>query len=382
LSCAGLFAGIGGLELGLQRAGHAILLLCEVDAAARSVLETGFARVPIVHDIRKLRNLPPGTDLVAAGFPCQDLSQAGGTGGISGVNSSLIGEVFRLLRRRRVPWVLLENVPFMLHLDGGRAVGVIAEELERLRYQWAYRMVDSRAFGVPQRRLRVFLLASRREDPRDVIYADDGGEPPTNGCTRGLACGFYWTEGRRGLGWAVDAVPPLKGGSGVGVPAPPAVMLADGRIVTPGITDAERLQGFPVNWTKPAELVARKSRRWILVGNAVTVQVARWIGERLASPGVYKAEAGDTSLGRASGWPRAAYNVGSGRFRASASAWPVRRKPRPLALFLRQSSPLSLKATAGFLTRARESSLRFPDGFLESVEAHLSRMKQQSGALG
>src|SRR4051794_13715391 len=86
LRVAGLFAGIGGIELGLHRAGHSTTLLCEIDEAADAVLVEWFPGVPLVRDVRKLKALPD-VDLVAAGFPCQDLSQAGRTAGIRGNNS-------------------------------------------------------------------------------------------------------------------------------------------------------------------------------------------------------------------------------------------------------------------------------------------------------
>ena len=90
------------------------------------------------------------------------------------------------------------------------------------------------------------------EDPRPVLFGDDGGERVTP-FDRNLLCGFYWTEGLRGLGWAVDAVPTLKGGSTIGIPSPPAIWNPkDGSITTPSITDAERLQGFEPDWTQPA----------------------------------------------------------------------------------------------------------------------------------
>src|SRR5262249_43455119 len=162
---------------------------------------------------------PRGTQLVAAGFPCQDLSQAGKTKGIEGSRSGLVAEVFRLLARDRVPWLLLENVPFMLQLAGGRALDVIIESIDALGYQWAYRVGASLAFGLPQRRERVFLLASRSEDPRGVLFADSAERPEPPSPWHSVACGFYWTEGVRGLGWAVDAVPTLKGGSTVGIPS-------------------------------------------------------------------------------------------------------------------------------------------------------------------
>src|SRR5215468_453878 len=117
LRVAGLFAGVGGIELGLHRAGHTSELLCEIDEGARAVLAARFPGVDLHGDVRELRDLPP-IDLVAAGFPCQDLSQAGRTAGISGANSGLVGEVFRLLDGMKggPRWLLLENVPNMLKL--------------------------------------------------------------------------------------------------------------------------------------------------------------------------------------------------------------------------------------------------------------------------
>ncbi len=126
-------------------------------------------------------------------------------------------EVFRLLKGRRVPWVLLENVPFMLHLGKGRALEVVVSELERLGYSWAYRVVDARAFGLPQRRERVYIVAALDDDPRRVLFADESGPLEDDAApSEAPAFGFYWTEGLRGLGWAADAVPTLKGGSSVG----------------------------------------------------------------------------------------------------------------------------------------------------------------------
>ena len=89
---AGLFAGIGGLELGMHRSGHTTELLCDVLPAARAVLNARFPGVPYRDDITKLRSLPGSVDLLCAGFPCQDLSQAGRTAGLDGERSGLIGE--------------------------------------------------------------------------------------------------------------------------------------------------------------------------------------------------------------------------------------------------------------------------------------------------
>jgi DNA (cytosine-5)-methyltransferase 1 len=361
----------------LQRAGHHAELLCDNDPAAMAVLEAKFPSVQRHGDVTTLSNVPNGTTLISAGFPCQDLSQAGTTKGIAGSRSGLVGEVFRLIRSSNTPWVLLENVPFMLQLARGEAMNVITSALEDLGYSWAYRVVDSRAFGLPQRRRRVYLIASNVADPRTILFADEAtatGEPRSNG--HPISYGFYWTEGLRGLGWAVDAVPTLKGGSTIGIPSPPAVLLSDGRIVTPSVEDAEKLQGFPSGWTKPAERVGKRSLRWKLVGNAVSVPAARWIGKRLRTPSACL-EFATRELVDHRHWPNAAWNVGSGRTAVVASEFPVHRKMRSLEpLISKRATNLSARATAGFLARATKSQLRFATHFLPAVRAHLERMER------
>lgn len=378
LETAGLFAGIGGFELGLARADHRARVFCEIDPAAQAVLKHQFAKIPIVSDVTKIGELceaiPREVELLTAGFPCQDLSQAGSSAGIDGARSGLVSHVFKLLQRRPVPWVIIENVPFMLRLDKGRAMKRIVSKLERLGYRWAYRVIDSSAFGVPQRRERVFLVASLDEDPRGVLLADEscGSVQPSSIGT--LAHGFYWTEGNRGLGWAVDSVPTLKGGSSVGIPSPPAILMPDLSVITPDIRDAERLQGFPDGWTEAALEVAKRGVRWRLVGNAVTVSVAEWLGRRLAVPAEYDAGC-DRPFKLGAPWPTAAWFDGVHRGIAAVSKWPLCQPRERLHRFLRyDGAPLSARASEGFLSRAMASNLRFADGFLEAVEGHYQRI--------
>src|ERR1700759_4349298 len=107
LRVVGLFAGIGGIERGLSQGGHETQLMCEIEPSARRVLEHRFPEIDLKDDVRKLKSIP-GADLLTAGFPCQDLSQAGKTAGISGNQSGLVAEVFRLLGRSGGPtWLLL-----------------------------------------------------------------------------------------------------------------------------------------------------------------------------------------------------------------------------------------------------------------------------------
>jgi DNA (cytosine-5)-methyltransferase 1 len=378
LTVTALFAGIGGIERGLHAAGHSTVLLCEIDDGAKRVLDARFPGIPLVDDVRALDALPECT-MVSAGFPCQDLSQAGRTAGIKGRQSRLVEEVLRLVRDAPgVRWLCLENVPFMLQLERGRAMRFLTTSLEALGFSWAYRVVDARAFGLPQRRQRVILLASRTEDPREILLTEDAGEPGPVADWTDLACGFYWTEGLKGLGWAVDAVPTLKGGSTIGIPSQPAIWMASGEIVVPHICDAERMQGFPADWTEPAVGGKLKhGHRWKLVGNAVSVPVAHWLGERLLDPEPYDASS-DAAVPERAPWPKAAWGTDGQVYRAEVSAWPVRKPYRHLAEFLEHpTQPLSARATSGFLSRAQTGHLRFPDGFLEAVEAHLDRVKTE-----
>lgn len=371
----GLFAGIGGLELGLSEFGWSTDVLCEIDPGAQAVLRHHFPNAELHTDVTEFASLPGDTELVAAGFPCQDLSQAGKTVGITGARSGLVDEVFRLVRPQSSPrWLLLENVPFMLRLGKGAAMRHVTTALEEMGYTWAYRVVDARAFGLPQRRQRVLMLASRTEDPREVLFSDDAGVAEQLSADD-YPCGFYWTEGLRGLGWAVNAVPTLKGGSSIGIASPPAVRLLDGQLVTPGIIDAERLQGFDPDWTLPALTVpkVRAGHRWKLVGNAVSTRMAAWVGDRLDNPTTYDSQL-DSPLKVGDPWPIAAWGRAGVAHKVAVSEWPVQHEYENLSGFLEDAKPLSARATAGFLRRARQSSLRFAPGFLDEVSAHLDVM--------
>lgn len=366
LRVAGLFAGVGGIELGLERAGHETRLLCEVDPGARAVLGERFPQARLVGDVRELQGLPRGIDLLTAGFPCQDVSPVGPTLGLGGTKSSLVGEVFRLIRKSRPDWVLLENVPFMLRLHSGAVIARVVEGLEEAGYRWAYRTIDTRAFGLPQRRLRVFILASRVAKPGGVLFRGDHSirEIPAD---RATGFGFYWTEGNRGLGWGVDCVPTLKGGSAFGMVSAPAVWMKTGEILVPSITAGERLQGLPAGWSEPAERVVRPGRRWTFVGNAVSVPVARWIGEGLArseEPVDLTGLVGEFP----SRWPAAAFGDRRGRYSVTLGTWPVKRSWRPIAGFLEGAAePLSPRAAAGFHSRLTRSSLRYDPEFAAAV---------------
>lgn len=380
----GLFAGIGGIEEGFRTAlgaGVETTLLCESWLPAQQVLADQLPDVPLHPDVRTLAAIPADTDVLAAGFPCTDLSQAGRTAGIRGEQSGLVAHVFRLIDAAGPVgprWLLIENVLNMLMLDRGEAMRFLVDALEARGYRWAYRVVDSRFAGVPQRRRRVLLLASRTEDPRAVLFADDAGEPVSSRY-RADAFGFYWTEGRGGLGWAEDAVPTLKGGSTIGIPSPPAVWFPDApagrQLLRPSIEEAERAQGFPPGWTAAAEGSGRKGPRWKMVGNAVTVGVAAWLAGRIIAPATVGVKAAPLAAGR---WPLAACGDRTRRWSVSISEYPEHSRYLHLSDLVDQASasPLSRRATAGFWSRLTSANLgRYP-GFREAVACHLAEAER------
>jgi DNA (cytosine-5)-methyltransferase 1 len=394
----------------LEQAGHRATFLCELMPEARAVLSAAsdrednhraFIDATLDVDVTNpdlVARLPGRIGILAAGFPCQDLSQAGKTSGINGRRSGLIGHVLQILKVRpragRPRWIILENVPFMRHLGSGIAMDVVLNRLSMLGYAWAYREIDALAFGLPQRRKRLFIVACLlgEGDPRRILLEGDFDQDDGRrgaGWRAGRACGFYWTEGNRGVGWADDAVPPLKGGSGFGIPSPPAVILPPcGHIVVPTIRDAERLQGFPRGWTEAAAEADHRGerRRWVLVGNAVSVPIAQWIGERL-SLASQPLELDGYPIPAGSRWPAAAWRVDPGgpRFAAPVTGWPVRRSGTSLLSLLEEEEydrpALSLKAASGFLSRFEASSLlkRDPEhraAFLEILRNHVVRAQQ------
>lgn len=375
-SVVGLYAGIGGFELGFEGLGHRPIALADKDEHCRTVLSQRFPTAKIEADVADLAEIPASARIVTAGFPCQNLSMAGDKSGLSGSKSGDIRHLFELLRLGDRPTLAIENVYFMLHLGRGAAMQSLVAEMEALGYDWAYRVVNTTSFGLPQRRRRVFLIASTTLDPREVLFADEAGATtkPVPNIDRPI--GFYWTEGRRGMGLAVDGIPPLKVASGIGIPSTPAVLFPDGDVLTPSIEACEALQGFPRGWTD-LKFGTKRSPRWAMVGNAVSVPAARWLAGRLDAPGemlplpTHRLSAGAT-------WPDAAYGNADGQFAVEASERPSNVIAPSIETFRDASwKPLSARALRGYLSRAREGGLRFPEGFLDALNQALVQQESR-----
>jgi DNA (cytosine-5)-methyltransferase 1 len=156
LTFGSLFAGIGGMDLGLERAGMECGWQVEIDGFCRGVLERQWPNVKRHGDITGVHGSELGwVNGIAAGFPCQDVSHAGKQAGIDGSRTSLYREVIRIFRCLRPDWLLLENVSGLL--DGG--IGRVLGDLAKIGCdaEWdCYRTSD---FGSPSVRERVFILA-------------------------------------------------------------------------------------------------------------------------------------------------------------------------------------------------------------------------------
>jgi DNA (cytosine-5)-methyltransferase 1 len=286
--------------------------------------------------------------------------------------------VFRIAEATRPRWIVLENVPNLLGLHSGAGMAHITSQLEAIGYRWAYRTVDSRFTGVPHRRPRVIILASSDRHPASALLCDEAKASADGRSAMTDAWGFYWTEGRNGLGLVEDAIPTLKGGSTLGLPSAPAIWLPGNergrRFILPDIEDGEALQGLPRGWTSAAVAEGEPDLRWKLVGNAVTVGVGRWIGRLLAAPraGLVAGPAATEPLDRSRRWPDAGWGDSKGAWRSVATAWPDRLERQGLAevVDVRAARSLSHRATTGFLSRLDESGRKVPRDFYRDLEVH------------
>ena len=164
LTFGSLFAGIGGIDLGLERAGWTCKWQVEVDGWCQAVLAKHWPDVPRYEDVRVIdpRQLGP-VNLIAGGFPCQPHSVSA-SDKRKGIYDErwLWPEFYRIIRVVGPEWVLVENVPGLLSIDSGKVFGGILRDLAECGYDAEWRVYDARFFGVPQRRRRLYIIGHRR----------------------------------------------------------------------------------------------------------------------------------------------------------------------------------------------------------------------------
>lgn len=202
-----LFAGIGGFDLGFERAGFEVAWCVEWDKNAQTVLRRRFPNAQVYGDIREVDpDKLERVDVICGGFPCQDLSVAGKRAGLAGERSGLFHDAMRIVRQLRPSVLVLENVPGLLSsnrgLDFATVLREVGEGWDCAEVGW--RVLDSQYFGVAQRRRRVFVVAGARAGCAEQILAlaeGGGGDPPSRDKARedapsdalgGTAVGRWW----------------------------------------------------------------------------------------------------------------------------------------------------------------------------------------------
>lgn len=173
-----MFAGIGGFREGLQLAGgFQCVGFCECDKYAQQSYRALFdcEEEWYSSDARKIDpDELPEFDLLCGGFPCQAFSVAGHRKGFGDPRGTLFFELARLAEARKPRYLLFENVPGLLNHDGGRTFATILDTLERLGYHVEWQVLNSKDFGVPQSRRRVYIIGYLDERCRGKVFPFTG----------------------------------------------------------------------------------------------------------------------------------------------------------------------------------------------------------------
>lgn len=220
-----LFSGIGGFDLGFERAGMECAWQCEIDDNCRGVLKRHWPEVHIYDDVRDIGRGVEPVDLICGGFPCQDLSVAGRRKGLAGERSGLWHEFARVLAEVRPEWCVIENVPGLLSSNKGRDFAVVLHGLVELGYLVCWRVLDAQYFGLAQRRKRVFIVGCTRDGrAAEVLFEREGvsRNPPTRRAAGQDATPILEAGARTGSGGSG------RNGAGLGESGDPMFTLQSG----------------------------------------------------------------------------------------------------------------------------------------------------------
>jgi DNA (cytosine-5)-methyltransferase 1 len=282
-----LFSGIGGFSFGLEKSGIVTTDFVEYEPHLRSILKKHWSNVEIHHDIRTYQPRK-NAFVMSGGFPCSDISIANPNGkGLAGERSGLWFEFKRCILEGRPKYVLIENVSALL----GKGLGTILQDLAQIGYDATWTMLDSKFFGVPQRRRRVYILGVRDGIP-------NGSDPLENTRRSGQECRLKAEAVKQGFGGYRSE------GGGVQNPITfftrqrsdqftecglsstlakrdwksyTDLVVQDGIIRRVGVSERLRLQGLPSDWLDGCGLTERQRYS----ANGMTVKVTEWLGQRL-----------------------------------------------------------------------------------------------------
>jgi DNA (cytosine-5)-methyltransferase 1 len=206
---ASVCSGIEAATVAWEPLGWAPAWFAEIDPFCNSLLGYHYAGVPNLGDIRRITNAKEhgGIDLLVGGTPCQAFSVAGRRGGLDDARGNLTLQYLSLAGRLRPRWVVWENVPGVLSIDGGRTFGAVLGTLGKLGYGCAYRVLDAQYFGVPQRRRRVFVvgyLGDWRRAAAVLLERESLSGHPAPGRAKGKEVAGSLGGGSGSRGWCDD----------------------------------------------------------------------------------------------------------------------------------------------------------------------------------
>ena len=297
------FSGIGGFRLGMEMAGHECVGHCEIDKFADKSYRA-------MHDVKEgewyaadIRAVEPGdlpeADCYCGGFPCQAFSVAGKRGGFEDTRGTLFFEVMRLAAVRKPKYLFMENVAGLLSHDGGKTFGTILNTMGELGYWYEYQVLNSKDFGVPQNRERVFIVGHLGGTSTTEIFPIIGGNGETLkqiiGGSQGdrvydtkhgvmitdrinVVGNVYGTQSQAGKLYTTDGLSPTVQGQRVNSQG---WMYDKAKIRRLTPRECFRLQGFPDTYFDRAAAVNSDSQLYKQAGNSVTVNVIYEIARRL-----------------------------------------------------------------------------------------------------
>lgn len=300
-----LFAGVGGFRLGLERSTIEVVWANEWDKYAAQTYNKNFGGLIDTRDITTIPTSDiPTHDLLVGGFPCQAFSVAGKRAGFNETRGTLFFEIARILADKKPQHLLLENVKGLLSHDSGLTFQIILGVLADLGYSVEWQVLNSKDFGVPQNRERVFIIGhfgnkcSRQVFPlgisnqknieqlngqvhQDYRVYDPAGLSPTLASNRGGGSATHPQIAiRQPLRFLDRNQKNIEGNYAFTVDASnTGGLLVENRIRRLTPLETERLQGFPDNYTEGVS----ETQRYKQMGNAVTVNVIEAIGVSLVA---------------------------------------------------------------------------------------------------
>lgn len=282
-------AGIGGFDLGFERQGFKSNFLCEINPFCQNILKHHWPNVPLHSDITTLSPIDiPFADIWCGGFPCQDISLARASSerlGLKGQRSGLFYQFAELIESCMPEVVLMENVEGLLSSNKGNDLGVIVKRMTSMGYGVAWRLLNSRYFGVPQSRTRIYICCWKNNLANAVhtLYENVLTKKPSNPRLGFITPDFF--DGSYPQVPQVAYCLAASSGRHTGTDWSRTYVVCENgvRRLTP--LEYERLQGFPDKWTVSSDYdndsEDTDTLRYTAVGNAVSVPVIEWIAARI-----------------------------------------------------------------------------------------------------